>query len=103
MTYHIAQQEDIARIKKELTEEKGKLIQKTFCIVDMRGAGLDTKKGLDYVKAWSALDEQYYPDTMSKLVIVNAPWIVPTLFGVVKRFLDPAVAEKVEIYSDTPK
>jgi hypothetical protein len=66
-------------------------------------------KGTPFFIAWACLkstqevmtiDEQYYPDTIAHLLIINAPSYFPTLFAIIKPWMNPLDVEKIEIYGE---
>ena len=42
-------------------------------------------------------DETYYPETLKKVFIINAPMYFTAVWTVVKPWLDPVVLSKIEI------
>jgi len=44
-----------------------------------------------------------YPETLGKLFIINTPSAFPYVWGIIRGFLDPAVASKVELLSTREK
>ena len=41
------------------------------------------------------MSQNYYPERLGKLYIINAPWGFGGIFSVVKRFLDPVTVAKI--------
>ena len=50
-----------------------------------------------YMKTVAALDQQYYPESLGKTYIINAPWIFPALWKLIKGALDPVTTEKIHV------
>jgi hypothetical protein len=50
---------------------------------------------LQYLRAVSDTDQKYYPETMNKLFIVNAPSAFVYVWKLVKGWLDPGVSEVI--------
>ena len=48
-------------------------------------------------QAITELDQDCYPERLAKTYIINAPMIFPALWKLIKAFLDPVVAAKVEV------
>ena len=46
--------------------------------------------------------EAHFPEIVDKILIFNAPRIFATMFQVVKAFMDPITAAKVEVYAGVP-
>lgn len=49
---------------------------------------------LYFIKAISDTDQKYYPETLNKLYLVNAPSAFVMVWKIVKAWLDPGVSEK---------
>jgi len=71
-------------------------------LLDLKGFGLNARRFFPHFKAMSDADTAYYPETLGRTLIVNAPAIFPTIWGIVKSWLDPFTASKVQVYSDCP-
>lgn len=82
---------------REQTAKLGRQVDTVVNIMDLEGLGLAHRFMIPYLKAISRVDEDNYPETLGRTIIVNAPWVFPTLWGLVKVFLDPVVASKVEV------
>lgn len=54
---------------------------------------------LQYLRAVSDIDQKYYPETMNKLFIVNAPSAFVYVWKMVKGWLDPGVSVISMIHS----
>eukprot|EP00554_Chaetoceros_debilis_P005575 CAMPEP_0194073872 /NCGR_PEP_ID=MMETSP0149-20130528/1102_1 /TAXON_ID=122233 /ORGANISM="Chaetoceros debilis, Strain MM31A-1" /LENGTH=425 /DNA_ID=CAMNT_0038753923 /DNA_START=214 /DNA_END=1491 /DNA_ORIENTATION=+ len=54
---------------------------------------------LDIIKKQAFIDSLCFPETMNKMVIVNAPRFFSATWGVIKGFLDARTSAKVEIFS----
>lgn len=80
------------------SRKAGYLLETSCTIMDMKGVGLG-KAGqvYGYVQKASAISQNYYPERMGKLYIINAPWGFSSVFAVVKRFLDPVTVAKIHI------
>ena len=71
----------------------------TCCIIDLEGISLNffSKDVLDHLKTLVAIDNVIYPETLGKMFIVNAPWILMTVWQTIKGWLDKNTVEKIEI------
>ena len=49
------------------------------------------------IRAIAALDQANYPERLAKMVFVNAPWTFQGVWAVVRGFLDPHTAAKIEV------
>lgn len=57
-----------------------------------------TLKNADYstIKFLAEAFEAHYPECLGKIYVHNAPWIFSTVWNVIKHWLDPVVASKIE-------
>ncbi|KAI4213492.1 MAG: hypothetical protein LQ351_003993 [Letrouitia transgressa] len=80
------------------SRKAGSLLETCCTIMDMKGVGL-SKAGSVYgfVKQVSAISQNYYPERLGKLYIINAPWGFASVFSIVKGFLDPVTVQKIHV------
>ncbi|RHY32700.1 hypothetical protein DYB32_002326 [Aphanomyces invadans] len=66
-------------------------------IYDLQNIGLHTFKKVvfDFVKETSAIGQDHYPDTLSKVFIVNAPFFFFTTWKLIEVFLNPITRKKI--------
>ena len=43
------------------------------------------------------MSQNYYPERLGRLYLINAPWGFSTVFNVVKGWLDPITVEKIHV------
>lgn len=81
------------------SRKSGYLIETSCTIMDLKGAGI-TKAGsiYGYLQLVSGISQNYYPERMGKLYIINAPWGFSTVFSWVKGFLDPVTVAKIKVF-----
>jgi len=80
------------------SRKAGKLLETCCTIMDLKGVGLTTvPSAYGYLKKASTISQDYYPERLGKLYIINAPWGFSTVFSVVKGFLDPVTVEKIHV------
>lgn len=94
---HAWTQENIRKLAREQTVKLGRPVEKLLSIVDLTGLNMDHMGSLDVMKAMFSIDERYYPETLGATLVINAPSSFTTIWGLIKRFLDPAVVAKVQI------
>ena len=72
-----------------------------FCVLDL--AGLSTsqlsRRALAIIKEQSAIDSICFPETMTKMLIINAPTFFTATWRLIKGWLDPRTVNKVEVIS----
>ncbi len=50
-----------------------------------------------YVKQVSAMSQNYYPERLGRLYLINAPWGFSGVWNVVKGWLDPVTVQKIHV------
>lgn len=80
------------------SRKSGQLLETCCTIMDLKGVGL-TKAGqvYAYIKQASALSQNYYPERLGRLYLINAPWGFAGVWGIVKGWLDPVTVQKIHI------
>lgn len=80
------------------SRKAGYLLETSCTIMDLKGVGLAKASSVyGYLQAVSAVSQNYYPERLGKLYVINAPWGFATVFSFVKRFLDPVTVNKIHI------
>jgi hypothetical protein len=80
------------------SRKAGNLLETCCTIMDLKGVGISKVSSVySYVKQASAMSQNYYPERLGKLYLINAPWGFSTVFGVVKGWLDPITVEKIHV------
>lgn len=75
-----------------------------YCADFAGGAGIVWHMGsvIPLLKLLTKEVEAHFPEIVGNIIIFNAPRIFATLFPMVKAFMDPITAAKVEVYSNVP-
>ena len=80
------------------SRKSGQLLETCCSIMDLKGVGISKVSSVyGYVKQASAISQNYYPERLGKLYLINAPWGFSSVFSVVKGFLDPVTVSKIHI------
>ena len=80
------------------SRREGALLETCCTIMDLKGVGLGKANSVyGYVKSASAISQNYYPERLGKLYVINAPWGFSTVFSVIKGFLDPVTVNKIHV------
>ena len=80
------------------SRKSGHLLETCCSIMDLKGVGVTRVPSVyGYVKQASAISQNYYPERLGKLYLVNAPWGFASVFSVVKGFLDPVTVAKIHV------
>lgn len=72
-----------------------------FCILDLNGLSTSqlSRRALAIIKEQSAIDSVCFPETMSYMLIVNAPTFFSATWRLIKGWLDPRTVGKIEVIS----
>ncbi|KAF8866124.1 Sec14 cytosolic factor [Acephala macrosclerotiorum] len=80
------------------SRKSGKLLETCCTIMDLKGVGITKVSSVySYVKQASAISQNYYPERLGRLYLINAPWGFSGVFNVVKGWLDPVTVEKIHV------
>jgi hypothetical protein len=80
------------------SRKSGFLLETCCSIMDAKGVSVASVPSVyGYLRNASAVMQNYYPERLGKLYIINAPWGFSSVFSVVKRFLDPVTVAKIHI------
>lgn len=80
------------------SRKAGSLLETCCSIMDLKGVGVTRVPSVySYVKQASAMSQNYYPERLGRLYLINAPWGFSTVFSVVKGWLDPITVEKIHV------
>lgn len=73
-----------------------------FCILDLGGLTTSqlSSRALAIVKEQAAIDSICFPETMHKMLIVNAPTFFSATWRLIRGWLDPRTANKIEVISN---
>ena len=58
-----------------------------------------SRRAMAIIKEQTAIDSICFPETMSKMLIVNAPTFFSATWRLIKGWLDPRTANKIEVIS----
>lgn len=80
------------------SRKAGALLETCCTIMDLKGVGISKVPSVySYVKLASDLSQNYYPERLGLLYLINAPWGFSTVFSVVKGWLDPVTVQKIHV------
>jgi CRAL/TRIO domain len=80
------------------SRKSGHLLETCCTIMDLKGVGITRVSSVyAYLKQASALSQNYYPERLGRLYLINAPWGFSSVFSVVKSFLDPVTVQKIHV------
>lgn len=80
------------------SRKAGHLLETCCTIMDLKGVGLGKAPSVyGYLKSASNMSQNYYPERLGKLFVINAPWGFSTIWSVVKGWIDPVTVQKIHI------
>ncbi|KAL9099984.1 MAG: hypothetical protein Q9163_004593 [Psora crenata] len=80
------------------SRKSGQLLETCCSIMDLKGVGVTRVPSVyGYIKQATAISQNYYPERLGKLYLINAPWGFASVFSVVKGFLDPVTVGKIHV------
>ncbi|KAK6458765.1 CRAL-TRIO domain-containing protein [Scheffersomyces xylosifermentans] len=86
------------------SRKAGNLVETSCTIMDLKGISLSTAYQVTgYVREASIIGQDYYPETMGKFYLINAPFGFSTVFKLFKPFLDPVTVSKIFILGSSYK
>lgn len=95
----VVEYEKVADPRLPACSRKTGSLHETCCtIMDLKGVGIAKANSVySYLQSASGISQNYYPERLGKLYIINAPWGFSTVFSVIKRFLDPVTVSKINV------
>lgn len=80
------------------TKAAGRPITNCVCIIDLKGFGLSQFWGMkSLVRSSFQVSQDYYPETMGRLLVINAPSSFTAIWTVVKPWLAKETVKKIDI------
>ncbi|KAJ3140867.1 cytosolic factor, phosphatidylinositol/phosphatidylcholine transfer protein [Irineochytrium annulatum] len=80
------------------SKKAGRHLEQGFTILDMKGVKLTQFNQVrKIVQEVSGIAQNYYPETMGRMFIINAPTLFTSVWSVVRGFLDEATVAKISV------
>ena len=78
---------------------KGVLIEQSLTILDMGGVGLGMVVGKtkEFIKIASDIGQNYYPEMLGTMFLVNTSFLFGAVWSLVKGFIDEKTRNKVKV------
>lgn len=79
----------------------GRKIEQSLTILDLEGLSMKlmSKQTYDFVKIASSIAQDYYPEMLGQMFIINAPTLFSMVWGTIKKFVDEKTRNKIQILS----
>lgn len=100
MKYYVKEYERTVRYRyAACSKAAGKLIEQSLTILDMKGEATKFMFGKtkDFVKLAAKISQDYYPEMLARMFIVNTPFTFKALWSFVKPFLDEKTSKKISL------
>lgn len=83
------------------SKAKGEIIEQGLTILNARDLGISfTKKSLKYIKMTSNLTQNYFPETLGKMYVINASSLFYLIWSIVKPFVDEKTRKKIFVFKN---
>jgi hypothetical protein len=80
----------------------GRPVRQTMTVVDLAGLSLARfNTARPVVTALTRLDQEYYPEFLGDLMLVNAPWVFTAVWAVVSPMLGARTQRKIQVFGDS--
>jgi len=100
MKYHIYGMELANKVRTDIFHELGcKELQQSFVVEDLSGLGMSHLSMIETLKAFTQIDNNNYPETLRKVVIINVPTVFSIIWKAVEYFWDAKQVAKFQFIS----
>ncbi|KAH9533776.1 hypothetical protein CY35_18G070300 [Sphagnum magellanicum] len=101
LLYHVKEWEILIDRKIPACSNKaGTCISQTLTILDMKGVTMRhmSKQVRNFIQKITKVDQDFYPEYLGKMFIVNAPTAFKAMWAVVRPWLDKRTQKKIEVH-----
>ena len=80
------------------SRKEGHLLETCCTIMDLKGVAITRVPSVySYMRQASVISQNYYPERLGKMYLINCPWGFSTVWSVVKGWLDPVTVNKIHV------
>lgn len=80
------------------SKQHNKNVGKVMIVFDMTGLNMKPDlMALQYFRKMLSVDQNYYPETLHRMFVINAPWFFTAIYALVSPWIDPLTAQKIRI------
>ena len=100
MRYYIKEYERVLRYRFDCCGIKaGKIIEQSLTIICANGLGISacTGKVKRFMKLASDIGQNYYPEMLGTMFIINAGFFFSAVWAIAKAFIDEKTAKKIQV------
>jgi len=98
--YYIKEYERLMKYRFPACKKKaGKVIEQSLTILDMEGIGISILSGKtkEFVKLASDIGQNYYPEMLGQMFLINTSFFFSAVWTIVKSFIDEKTRNKVSV------
>lgn len=99
---HIYWLEFYCQRARERSRQLGIHVESFAMIYDLKRCKLEMRKSFPLFRESLQIDNNYYPERLGQMFIVNPPAVFPVLWNLVKHWLDPVTKSKVQVIKKGP-
>ncbi|CAF4766680.1 unnamed protein product [Rotaria sp. Silwood1] len=100
---HIYWLEFMCQLARERSRQLGKHIETFAIIYDLHGCKLEIRKAFHILKQTLYIEDNYYPERLGQMFVVNPPKIFPVLWNLTKHWIDPVTKTKIMVIKKGPE
>ncbi len=100
---HIYWLEHYCQLTRERSRQLGQHVESFAMVYDLHGCKLDMRKVLPIFRQSLYIDNNYYPERLGQMFLVNPPGVFPVLWNLVKPWLDPVTKTKILVIKRGPE
>jgi len=99
--WHVMMHDYAGRLRENKTKNPDFNNFACVCVLDLDGLTTAQLSGraLEIIKTQSTIDSLCFPETMSKMIVVNVPRFFALTWRIIKGWIDPRTAGKVDLIS----
>jgi hypothetical protein len=100
MKYYIKEYERLMKYRfPSCSKAAGKLIEQSLTILDMEGIGMGMLAGKtrDFVKIASDIGQNYYPEMLGNMFLINTSFFFSAVWSIVQGFIDEKTRKKINV------
>jgi hypothetical protein len=100
MKYYIKEYERLMKYRfPSCSRAKGVLIEQSLTILDMDGVGLGMVVGKtkEFIKIAADIGQNYYPEMLGTMFLVNTSFLFGAVWSLVKSFIDEKTRNKIKV------
>jgi hypothetical protein len=100
MRYYIREYERLMKYRfNACSKISGRLIEQGFSILDLSGVSMSILSGdvKDFIKIASGIGQNYYPEMLGKMFMINTSTMFKFMWSIIKGFIDKKTRNKMTV------